>query len=66
MKTWLTPTAVEDKFIPNEAVSTCYALACDYDDANTYENWYFGKYNVIHGESGCGNAKKSKVNCRKW
>jgi len=29
MKTWLTPTAVEDKFIPNEAVSTCYAVACD-------------------------------------
>jgi len=61
MKTWLTPTAVEDKFIPNEAVSTCYALACDYDDANTYENWYFGKYNVIHGESGCGNAKNQKL-----
>ena len=61
MKTWLTPTAVEDKFIPNEAVSTCYALACDYDDANTYENWYFGKYNVIHSESGCGNAKNQKL-----
>lgn len=29
MKTWLTPTAVEDKFILNEAVSTCYAVACD-------------------------------------
>lgn len=38
MKTWLTPTAVEDKFIPNEAVSTCYAVACDWSEANKYED----------------------------
>ena len=65
MKTWLTPTAVEDKFIPNEAVSTCYALACDYDDANTYENWYFGKYNVTHSEGGCGNPENQKLTVEK-
>ena len=61
MKTWLTPTAVEDKFIPNEAVSTCYALACDYDDANRFENWYYGNYNITHSENGCGNAKNQKL-----
>ena len=38
MKTWLTSTAVEDKFIPNEAVSTCYAVACDWSEANKYED----------------------------
>ena len=29
MKTWLTPTAVEDKFIPNDAASTCYDITCE-------------------------------------
>lgn len=47
MKTWLIPTAVEDKFIPNEAVSTCYAVACDYEAANGYE-----RSHGIYGSSG--------------
>ena len=70
MKTWLTPTAVEDKFIPNEAVSTCYAVACNYNDANTYERGFglegtdsfinnngewIGK--VLHTSDGCGKAE---------
>lgn len=70
MKKWLTPTAVEDKFIPNEAVSTCYAVACDYDAANRYEdskglkgdsgtiwngNEFVGK--VLHTSGGCGKAE---------
>ena len=69
MKTWLTPTAVEDKFIPNEAVSTCYAVACDYNDANIYEDRrgikgpYGTAYDKVsgkfvgcveHSENGCG------------
>lgn len=69
MKTWLTPTAVEDKFISNEAVSTCYAVACDYNDANTYEDmrgikgpygtaydWVSHKWvgRVEHKKGGCG------------
>lgn len=69
MKTWLTPTAVEDKFIPNEAVSTCYAVACNWEDANTYERGrgIEGKYGnaydrvsgewvgkVLHSKDGCG------------
>lgn len=69
MKPWLTPTAVEDKFIPNEAVSTCYAVACDYNDANIYEDYrgikgpYGNAYDwvsrkwvgcVEHTEGGCG------------
>lgn len=70
MKTWLTPTAVEDKFIPNEAASTCYALACDYNAANTYEDsknlrgssgsFWNGKEwigYVEHGDKGCGKAE---------
>lgn len=66
MKTWVTPTAVEDKFIPNEAVSTCYAVACDYNAASTYERsrglegtssfWQNGEWigKVKHSENGCG------------
>lgn len=71
MKTWLTPTAVEDKFIPNEAVSTCYAVACNYKDANTYErglgregpsgtNWQGLGY-VLHTSDGCGTASSQKL-----
>lgn len=70
MKTWLTSTAVEDKFIPNEAVSTCYAVACNYKDANAYEDRFglrgtesfyndkgewIGK--VLHTSDGCGNPE---------
>lgn len=70
MKTWLTPTAVEDKFIPNEAVSTCYAVACDWSKANAYEDQFglkgidsfindkgewVGK--VLHTSGGCGKAE---------
>ncbi|WP_270469439.1 hypothetical protein [Catenibacterium mitsuokai] len=70
MKTWLTPTAVEDKFIPNEAVSTCYAVACDWSEANKYEDRFglkgtdsfindkgewVGK--VLHTSGGCGKAE---------
>lgn len=69
MKTWLTPTAVEDKFIPNEAVSTCYAVACDWREADKYEEklgikggygyvWDSGSHQYIgkveHSEGGCG------------
>lgn len=74
MKTWLTPTAIEDKFIPNEFVSTCYAVACDWEDANSYEKKlgvdgdygqvlingeWIGK--VSHSENGCGNASKNHL-----
>ena len=61
MKKWLTPTSIEDKFIPNEAASTCYALAYKYDDANKYESKHFHNYNVIHGENGCGSPKNQKL-----
>lgn len=76
MKTWLTPTAVEDKFIPNEAVSTCYAVACNWEDANTYErgrgiegeygNAYdrvSGEYvgRVLHSKDGCGTYSKQTL-----
>ena len=70
MKTWLTPTAVEDKFIPNEAVSTCYAVACDWSKANIYEDnlglkgssgsiWNGHEWigYVEHGDGGCGKAE---------
>lgn len=68
MKTWLTPTAVEDKFIPNEAVSTCYAVACDYKDANTYERnrgiegIYGIAYDKVSGEW-VGKVSHSKDGC---
>lgn len=69
MKTWVTPTAVEDKFIQNEAVSTCYAVACDWKEADKYEEklgvkggygsvWDYGSHQwvgrVEHSEDGCG------------
>lgn len=74
MKTWLTPTAVEDKFIPNEAVSTCYAVACDWSEANNYEdklglkgdsgiNWE-GIGKVLHSENGCGTASSQHLTVR--
>lgn len=76
MKTWLTPTAIEDKFIPNEAVSTCYAVACNWNDANTYEDsrgikggsgtaydWATGEWvgKVLHSKDGCGTASSQKL-----
>ena len=76
MKTWLTPTAVEDKFIPNEAVSTCYAVACDYNKANTYEesrgikggsgiafDWVSQKWvgKVEHSDDGCGTYSNQQL-----
>lgn len=76
MKTWLTPTAVEDKFIPNEAVSTCYAVACNYNDANTYEDHrgikgpYGTAYDKVsgkwvgcveHTEGGCGTYSNQQL-----
>ncbi len=75
MKTWLTPTAVEDKFIPNEAVSTCYAVACDCSKANKYEdklglkgeygtNWQ-GIGKVYHKEKDCGTASNQTLTVKK-
>ena len=75
MKTWLTPTAVEDKFIPNEAVSTCYAVACDCSKANEYErllglegeygtNWE-GIGKVYHKEKDCGTASSQTLTVEK-
>lgn len=73
MKTWLTPTAVEDKFIPNEAVSTCYAVACDWSEANNYEDnlglkgtskfWQNGEWigKVEHSKDGCGTASSQTL-----
>lgn len=76
MKTWLTPTAVEDKFIPNEAVSTCYAVACDWNEANNYEDsrgikgdsgtafdWISNEWvgKVQHSDNGCGTASSQKL-----
>lgn len=60
---------MKTKFIPNEAVSTCYAVACDWSEANNYEDklgvkggsesvWDYGSNKLIgcvkHSESGCG------------
>lgn len=76
MKKWLTPTAIEDKFIPNEAISTCYAVACNWEDANTYERGrgIEGKYGnaydrvsgewvgkVLHSKDGCGTYSKQTL-----
>lgn len=76
MKTWVTPTAVEDKFIPNEAVSTCYAVACDYNAANIYEDSrgikgpYGTAYDLVsgkwvgcveHTKGGCGTYSKQTL-----
>lgn len=76
MKTWVTPTAVEDKFIPNEAVSTCYAVACDWKEADKYEEklgvkggsgsvWDYGSHTWIgrveHSEGGCGTASNQTL-----
>lgn len=75
MKTWLTPTAVENKFIPNEAVSTCYAVACNCSKANEYErrlglegeygtNWQGLGY-VYHKEKDCGTASHQHLTVEK-
>lgn len=76
MKKWLTPTAIEDKFIPNEAISTCYAVACDWSEANNYEDklgvkggsgsvWDYGSNKLIgcveHSEGGCGTASNQQL-----
>lgn len=76
MKTWVTPTAIEDKFIPNEAISTCYAVACNWNDANIYEDyrgikghsgtafdWVSGKKvgRIEHSEGGCGTYSKQTL-----
>ena len=43
MKKWTTPMAMEECFTANVdvAVSTCYIVACDAEEANKYEKGCF-------------------------
>lgn len=59
MKKWMTPTAVEENFLANNTVSTCYKIACNTDAANNveksfYPHSYQGHY---HRPDFCGNAE---------
>mgnify|MGYP006979024654 FL=1 len=59
MKKWMTPTAVEENFLANNTVSTCYKIACNTDVANNVEWSFYGLSSVAHyhRKEFCGNAE---------
>lgn len=66
MKKWTTPMAMEECFTANVdvAVSTCYQVACDAEEANNYE-WgcsdfsrnLMRNHNIVH----CTYPEKNKI-----
>lgn len=59
MKKWMTPTAVEENFLANNTVSTCYKIACNTDDANNVEKSFYPRYFALHTHRPdfCGKAE---------
>ena len=59
MKKWMTPTAVEENFLANNTVSTCYKIACNTDAANNVEKSFYPAGYRAHYHRGnyCGDAE---------
>ena len=59
MKKWMTPTAVEENFLANNTVSTCYKIACNTEAANSVEKIFYpiGHTIIYHRGNYCGNAE---------
>lgn len=59
MKKWLIPTAVEENFLANNTVSTCYKIACNTEAANKVEKIFYpiGSTAHKHRPDFCGNAE---------
>lgn len=59
MKKWMTPTAVEENFLANNTVSSCYKIACNTEAANSVEKTFYPYGYDAHYHRGnyCGNAE---------
>ena len=53
-KKWILPQANVESFTTNEYLSTCWGVACDYDQANKYEANI--KSGETHNKDNCGKA----------
>ena len=59
MKKWTTPMAVEENFLANNTVSTCYKIACNTEAANNVEKSFYPIGSSVHKHRPdfCGNAE---------
>lgn len=62
-RTYETPVACVEKFMPNEYVAACWGVACDWSWANQYEqnhhNWHNG--DISHAADHCGNSSNQVI-----
>lgn len=58
MKKWLIPKAVEENFLADNTVSSCYRIACNTKAANSVEKIIYPEDYLAHYHRGnyCGNA----------
>ena len=57
MKKWVTPRASQEDFVANNAVSTCWKVACDTEAAQQVERGPFPYHNPKH----CGNPDNQVI-----
>lgn len=62
-RTYETPTACAEEFMPNEYVAVCWGVACDVSWANDYEQKYgfWDGGNVSHASDHCGNSSNQVI-----
>lgn len=53
--TWSKPVAIAEQFMPNEYISACFSIACDYGEAGQTVG---GRR---HSTTGCGNPNNQSV-----
>ncbi|MGE9997043.1 hypothetical protein [Catenibacterium mitsuokai] len=63
MKKWTTPMAMEECFTANVdvAVSTCYKVVCDAEEANKYESQYTFGFLLNHNYVNCTYPEKNEI-----
>ena len=52
---WTKPMAVAEQFMPNEYISVCFSISCDYGEAGDRVG------SMQHRQSGCGNPANQSV-----
>lgn len=53
-KTWSKPMAVAEQFMPNEYISACFYIRCDYAGQTIYANGHSQSHTKNGNGSGCG------------
>ncbi len=62
-RTYETPMACSEEFMPNEYVAVCWGVACDVGWANNHEQRYgfWDGGNVSHASDHCGNSSNQVI-----